>query len=132
MTDPTDLRGAPGYDTAMNSFGTASKTLQEFANEVQRLGRESYERTTQLMEKMRSAKTVEDVLSIQTGFMQQSFAMSSEYTRRFGELMMTLPMEMARNSRDAFQKGTEAMQQAGDQVGSELKKAGDEFKHHQG
>ena len=130
MTDPTDLRGAPGYDTVMNSFGTASKSLQDFANEVQRMSRDSYEKTTEMMEKLRAAKTMEDVLSIQTGFMQQSFATSSEYTRRFGELMMTLPMELARNSRDALQKGTQAMQQAGEQVGSELRKAGDEFRHH--
>lgn len=130
MTDPTDLRGAPGYDTVMNGFGTASKSLQDFANEVQRMSRDSYEKTTQMMEKLRAAKTMEDVLSIQTGFMQQSFATSSEYTRHFSELMMTLPMEMARNSRDTFQKGTQAMQQAGEQVGSELQKAGEDFKHH--
>lgn len=132
MTDPTDLRGAPGYDTAVNSFGAASKSLQDFANEVQRMGKDSYEKTTQMMEKLRGAKTMEDVLSVQSSFMQQSFAMSSEYTRRFGELMMALPMEMARNSRDAFQKGTDAMQKAGEQVGSEMQKAGDEFKQHHG
>ena len=55
MTDPTDLRGAPGYDTAMNSFGAASKSLQDFANEVQRMGKESYEKTTQMIEKLRGA-----------------------------------------------------------------------------
>ena len=132
MTDPTDMRGAPGFDTAMNSFGTASKSLQDFASEVQRMGKESYDKTTEMMEKLRGAKTMEEVLAVQTGFMQQSFAMSSEYTRRFGELMMALPMEMARNSRDAIQKGTDAMQKAGEQVGSQMQKAGEEFKQHQG
>lgn len=131
MTDPTDMRGAPGFDTAMNGLGTASKSLQDFASEVQRMGKESYEKTTEMMEKLRGAKTMEDVLAVQTGFMQQSFAMSSEYTRRFGELMMALPMEMARNSRDAIQKGTDAMQKAGEQVGSQMQKAGEEFKQHQ-
>lgn len=129
MTDPTDMRGAPGYDAAMNSFGTASKSLQEFASDIQRMGKESMEKTTQMMDKIRAAKTMEDVLAVQTSFMQQSFAMSSEYTRRFGELMLTLPMEMARNSRDAFQKGTEAMKRTGEQVGSEMQKAGEQFTH---
>ena len=132
MTDPTDMRGAPGYDNAMNSFGAASKSLQDFTSEVQRMGKESLEKTTQLMEKMRSAKTMEDVISVQTSFMQQSFTMSADYTRRFGELMMTLPMEMARNSRDAIQKGTDAMQKAGEKVGSEMQKAGEQFTQHQG
>ena len=132
MTDPIDMRGAPGYDAATKSFGSAPKSLQDFANEVQRMGKESFDKTTQMMDKIRSAKTMEDVLAVQTGFMQQSFAMSSEYTRRFGELMMTLPMEMARHSRDALQKGTEAMQKTGEQVGSEMQKAGEQFNQHNG
>ena len=132
MTDPTDLRGMPGYDNAMNSFGAASKSLQDFTGEVQRMSKESFDKTSQLMDKLRGAKTMEDVLSIQTSFMQQSFAMSAEYTRRFGELMMSLPMEMARNSRDAFQKGTDAMRKEGEQVGSEMQKAAEQFTQHHG
>lgn len=129
MNDTADPRHAPGFD---NAFGGASKSLQDFTSEVQRVGKESFDKTSQLMEKMRSAKTMEDVLAVQTTFMQQSFAMSSEYTRRFGELMMTLPMEMARNSRDAYQKGTDAMQKAGEQVGSEMQKAGEQVNQHHG
>lgn len=125
MTDPTDLRGAPGYDSAMNSLSAASKSLHTFSSEVQRMNKESFDKTSQLMEKLRSAKTMEDVLAIQTSFMQQSFAMSAEYTRRFSELMIALPMELARNSRDAFQKGSDAVQQAG----HEMQKAGEQFTH---
>lgn len=132
MTDPTDLRGMPGYDNAMNSFGTASKSLQSFASEMQRMGKESLDKTTEMMEKLRSAKTMEDVVSVQTNFLQQSFTMSAEYTRRFSELMLAMPMEMARNSRDAMQKGTEAMQRAGEQAGHEMQKAGEQFGHHNG
>lgn len=132
MTDPTDLRGMPGYDNAVNSFGTASKSLQSFASEMQRMGKESFDKTSELMDKLRSAKTMEDVLSVQTNFMQQSFSMSAEYTRRFSELMLALPMEMARNSRDAIQKGTDAMQRAGEQAGHEMQKAGEQFTGHNG
>lgn len=132
MTDPTDMRGVPGADAAMNSFGTASKSLQEFTAEMQRMGKDSFDKMSQMLEQLRGAKTMEDVMSIQTSFMQQSFAMSTEYTRRFSELMMSLPMEMARNSREAFQKGSDAMQKAGEQVGSQLQKAGEEFKQHNG
>ena len=132
MTDPTDIRGMPGYDNAMNGFGAASKSLQEFTSDMQRMGKDSFDKTSQMMDKLRGAKTMEDVLSIQSSFMQQSFAVSAEYTRRFGELMMSLPMEMARNSREAFQKGSDAMQKAGEQVGSEMQKAGEQFNQHHG
>lgn len=132
MTDPTDLRGTPGYDSAMKTFNAGTKSLQSFANEVQRMSKESFETTSHMMEKLRSAKTMEDVLSVQTSFMQQSFNLSAEYTRRFSELMMTLPLEMARNSRDAFQQGTDAMKRAGEQAGAEMQKAGEQFTHPNG
>ncbi len=130
MTDSTNPGGAPGYESAVNSFSAASKTLQNFADEVQRMGKETFEKNTELMEKLRSAKTMEDVFSIQSNVMQQSFFMSAEYTRRFGELMMKLPMEMARNARDAMQQGTDAMKQAGEQAGQEMQKAGEQFAQH--
>ena len=129
MTDPTDPRG---FTEAMQGFPTGSQSLQSFVSEMQRMGKESYDKSTQLMDKLRSAKTMEDVMSVQTSFMQQSFAASAEYTRRFSELMIALPMEMARNGRDTFQKGNEAMRRAGEEAGHEMQKAGEQFTQHQG
>lgn len=90
MADPIDPRSAPGIDAAVSSFTTASKSLQTFATEMQRMSKESFDHTTQLMDKLRTVKSIEDVVSIQTSFLQQSFANYADYTRRFSELMMTL------------------------------------------
>lgn len=118
----------PGADAAMGGYATGTKTLQTFASEVQRMSKESMEQTTALMEQLRSAKSMEEVVSIQTTFLQKSFSNYAENTRRFSELMMTLPMELARQGQAAFQQNTERMTQAAQRFGDEAQKAGETFK----
>ena len=129
MTDPSDIRNAPGYDSAANSYSTVTKSMQTFASEMQRMSKDTMESTSSMMEKLRGAKTMEDVVAIQTGFMQQSFSNYADFTRRFSELMMSVPMELAKNSKAAFQQGTEAMQRTGEQVSDQMRQAGDQFAH---
>ena len=121
MTD-MDPRNAPGYATMTNG-------LQTFASEMQRMSKDAMDQTTQHMERLRGARSMEDVVSIQTAFLQQSFNTYSDYTRRFSELMMTLPMELARQGQSAFQQGTRNMTQAAEQVGEEAKHAGEHVTH---
>ena len=124
-----DPRNAPGMDAAMGGYATGTKTLQNFASEMQRMSKEAMEQTTQAMEQLRNAKSMEEVVSIQTTFMQRGFTNYAENTRRFGELMMTLPMELARHGQAAFQQGSERMTQAAERTGEEIKRAGETMTH---
>ena len=118
----------PGVDAMMGGYATGTKTLQTFASEMQRMSKDAMDQTTGLMEQLRGAKTMEDVVSIQTSFLQKSFSNYAETTRRFSELMMTLPMEMARQGQAVFQQNTERMTQAAQRFGDEAQKAGDTMK----
>ena len=53
------------------------------------------------------------------------FANYADNTRRFSELMMTLPMEIARQGQAAFQQGAGRMTQAVERAGDEIKRAGE-------
>lgn len=127
MSDPHDSHQAPGYDSALNNYSAISKSMQTFASEMQRMSKDTLEATTQLMDKMRGAKSMEDVVAIQTSFMQQSFSSYADFTRRFGEVMMLVPMELARNSRSAFQQGSDAMTRATEQGVEQMQRAGEQF-----
>ena len=129
MTDPSDPRNIPGADAAANSFATATKSMQTFASEMQRMTSESIENTTKMMDKLRGAKTMEDVVQIQTQYMQQSFSAYADYTRKFSEMMMGVPMEMAKQGRSAFQQGTEAMTKATEHMTDNMQRAGEQMKH---
>ena len=130
MADPSDIRNAPGYESAQNNFSAVTKSVQSFATEMQRASKETMESASQLMEHLRGAKTVEDIVSIQTNFMQHSFSQYTDFTRRMSELMVSVPMEMAKNSKSAFQQGSDAMKRAGEQMGEKMQQAGEQFNHH--
>ena len=130
MADTMDPRKMPGADAAMNSMSTAAKSLQSFASEVQRMSKDSMTQTSEMMEKLRGAKSMEDLVGIQTNYMQQSFSQYADYTRRLSELMMAVPMEFAKQGRGAFQQGADAMTKAGDKIGEQMHKAADEGQGH--
>ena len=127
MADPTDVKNIPGYDSAASNYSAVTKSMQTFASEMQRMSKDTMDHTTQMVQKLRGARTMEHVVEIQTSFMQQSFSKSADFTRRFSELMMSVPMEIAKNSRSAFQQGTDAMQRAGEQATDQMQRAGDQF-----
>lgn len=122
----------PGADAATNSLSTATKSFQGFASEVQRMSKSAIDQTTQTMEKLRGAKTMEEVVSIQTSYIQQSFASYAEYTRRFSELMMSMPMEFAKQGQAAFSQGAAAATKATEQAGEKIKEAGEQLNQHHG
>lgn len=123
----SDMDHVPGADAAMGGYSALTGTLQTFANEMQRMSKQAMDQTSAHMERLRGAKTMEEVVSIQTAFLQQSFATYAEGTRRFSELMMTLPMELARQGQAAFQQGTRSMTQAAERVGDEARRAGEKM-----
>lgn len=122
----------PGTDAAKNSFSAASQSFQGFATEVQRMSKEAIEQTTHTLEKLRGAKSMEEVVSIQTAFLQQSFSSYADYTRRFSELMMSMPMEFARQGRSAFQQGADAASKATEQAGQQIREASEKIDQHHG
>ena len=130
MTDPTDMKSMPGYESAAANYQAMSKSMQTFASEMQKMSKESMDAATTLMEKMKGAKTVEDVVSIQTSFMQQSFSKYADFTRKFSEMMMAVPMEIAKNSKTAMQQGTEAMTRAGEQAGEHMRQVSEQMTPH--
>lgn len=119
MSDPTSFK-PPGADAFWDGYKNAGKSLQTFASEIQRASKENLDATTRLMEQLRSAKTMEEVVSIQTAFMQQSFSSYAETTRRLSELMMSVPMELARQGQSTFNK-------AADEASAQMQKAGEQM-----
>ncbi|MDR3463593.1 MAG: phasin family protein [Beijerinckiaceae bacterium] len=107
-------------------FGFATKSIQTFASEVARLSKETVDETTLLVEKLRGAKTLEDVVALQTSFVQQSFAKYADYTRRFGELFAAVPLELAKQSHAALQKTSEAVTKATEHASQQLQKGAEQ------
>jgi hypothetical protein len=106
--------GKGSVDTAMAGFTTATKNMQVIAGEIAKMSMDSYENSAQLIEKLRSAKSWEDIVAIQTGYMKTAYENFSSRTQKLGEIMGTMPQEMARTYQQLFDQGRQGAQAAGE------------------
>jgi hypothetical protein len=116
MDSKSKMRDAAkgGVDTAMAGFTTATKNMQVIAGEIAKMSMESYENSAQLIEKLRSAKSWEDIVAIQTGYMKTAYENFSSRTQKLGEIMGTMPQEMARTYQQLFSQGRQGAEAAGE------------------
>jgi hypothetical protein len=129
--DPKEKMGKAakgGIDTAMAGFTTATQNLQVIAGEIAKMSMESYENSAQLIEKLRSAKSWDDIVAIQTGYMKTAYENFSSRTQKLAEIMGTMPQEMARSYQQLFDQGKQGAQAAGEaakSAGEDAVKAGE-------
>jgi hypothetical protein len=130
--DPKDkMRDAAkgGVDTAMAGFTTATKNMQVIAGEIAKMSMDSYENSAQLIEKLRGAKSWEDIVAIQTGYMKTAYDNFSSRTQKLAEIMGTMPQEMARSYQQLFEQGRQGTQAAGEaakRAGADAMQAGEQ------
>ena len=128
--DKTGEGGKGRIDTAVAGFTTATKNMQVIAGEIAKMSMDSYENSAQLIEKLRSAKSWEDIVAIQTGYMKTAYENFSSRTQKLGEIMGTMPQEMARTYQQLFDQGRQGAQaasgaakQAGEQGADQIRDA---------
>jgi hypothetical protein len=127
-SDKAKEAGKGSVDTAMAGFTTATKNMQVIAGEIAKMSMDSYENSAQLIEKLRSAKSWEDIVAIQTGYMKTAYENFSSRTQKLGEIMGTMPQEMARTYQQLFDQGRQGAQAAGEAAKQAGEHAADQIK----
>jgi hypothetical protein len=84
-------------DIAINGITPATKTIHALALMITQISRQSLERTTQHIEKLRKVHSPEEVTSIQLDFVKESLEFATEHTKKVGEMLTALPLEMAKS-----------------------------------
>ena len=84
-------------DVAINGITPATKTIQAFALTITQMSRQSLERTTQHIERLRKVHSPEEVASIQLEFVRESLEFAAQHTRKVGEMLGGPPLEMAKS-----------------------------------
>jgi hypothetical protein len=74
-------------DVAINGITPATKTIQAFALTITQMSRQSLERTTQHIERLRKVHSPEEVASIQLEFVRESLEFAAQHTRKVGEML---------------------------------------------
>jgi hypothetical protein len=130
-SDKAKEAGKGSVDTAMAGFTTATKNMQVIAGEIAKMSMDSYENSAQLIEKLRSAKSWEDIVAIQTGYMKTAYENFSSRTQKLGEIMGTMPQEMARTYQQLFNQGKQGAEAAGE-VAKQANKGATQAGEHAG
>ena len=96
----------------MNAIDATSKHFQAVANEMFEMSKQSMDQATQALDKLRSTRVMDEVMSIQSDYVKQAFAYFTQHSRRFGELFMGFPGEITKSYQDAWLQAVNAAVQA--------------------
>ena len=98
---------------SMNTFASATQKMQALTQEIVGLSMDSLRHTTQVFEKMRGARSFEDLTRIQTEFFRESFEQFAQRSQRVAELATSVPRDMASQAMQAANRaGGQAMDTA--------------------
>jgi phasin family protein len=103
---------ASAVECALRALDAASKKMQAVAGECFETSNQSCEHATQALEKLRSARSLDEVVKIHTNFAKEAVEDATWRGRKFGELMAAFPSEITKTYQDAWLKSVDAAVQA--------------------
>ncbi len=92
--------GVTGYSALLGQFANFGRAAQAIAGEMARLSEVNIDITTRTAEKLRAAKSLQDVTSIQTDMMMESFEKTQGHVRKIAEIAVTAPAHAVDNYRE--------------------------------
>lgn len=108
MAQEDQRAAAPGFEGAfegaVSAFNATSKNLQAIAAEIFEISKQSFDHTTQALEKLRSARGMDEIVTIQSDFVKEAFENAAKHAQKFRELMTAFPAEMTKTYQDAWLK----------------------------
>ncbi|VFU08672.1 Phasin family protein [Methylocella tundrae] len=120
-------------DLSASTLSSTTKNLQAFAAEIAEMSRQSIEHTTDTIEKLRNARGLSEILTIQTNFMREAFEHLSQHTRKFSELMTSLPLEMSKTYAQLWTKsldsGVRTVEEAGEKAAANVERLSQTYRN---
>ena len=129
--NPLEANGAADLNAA--SASAATRNLQAFAAEFNEMSQQSIEHTKEAIEKLRNARGVAEVLAIQSGYIRESVEHVLQHTRRFSELLTSLPLEMSKSYAELWSKSLttaiKTTEEAGEKAAAEAERLSQPFQN---
>ncbi len=114
--DPKAAPTVAGLDWASGGYQTAAKSLQVLAEEIANISSATFERNTKLVDDLRGARSIEDILSIQTKFMAGMFETFNEHVQLMGKRMADLRNGMSETGGEVVKAGVDHAHSASQEI----------------
>ncbi len=108
--------GRNGMASMLGGFAHMGRKAQEIVGEFAKLSEENISVSSKAAERLRDAKNLQDLTSIQTDMLKESYETLSEHARKIAEIASSTPKEMAQKYQEFFSAVTEAGSQATQQA----------------
>jgi hypothetical protein len=92
--------GVTGFSALLGQVMDIGRTAQAIAGEMTRLSADNIEITARTAEKLRAAKSLQDVTSIQTDMIKESFEKTQGHVRKIAEIAAATPAHVVDNYRE--------------------------------
>lgn len=119
-----------GFASILGGVSTFGRKAQAIAGELAQLSEQNLGAGTKAAERLREAKSFQDVTSIQADLLKESFETTKNHYSKIAEIAASTPQEVAKSYQEFFSAitdlGTQAAQKAGDlsrQVGEQTSNA---------
>lgn len=103
---------ASGLSWGAGDFPAAAENMRWLAGEIAEMSLTSLEQAKRLIEDVRDARHMDDLMAIQAKYMTALFETFAERSRRLGLFLAELPQEMTQASCDMVEASVEAAQDA--------------------
>jgi hypothetical protein len=125
--------GVTGMTALLGQVATLGRTAQAIAEELAKLSEENINVSARAVEKLRAARTLQDVASIQTDLVRESIEKSQNHLKKIAEIAVAAPAHTVENYREFMASFTEATretarrgaEQVGDAAHQATQEAGD-------
>ncbi len=103
---------APDLSWAAGDFSTAAENMRRLAGEIAEMSLTSLEQAKRLIEDVRDARDMDDLMAIQAKYMTALFEAFAERSCRLSSFFAELPREVTQASCDMVEASVEAAQDA--------------------
>ena len=117
--------GVTGFSALLAQVANIGRTAQAIAGEMARLSEDNIDITARTAEKLRAAKSLQDVTSIQTDMIKESFEKTQGHVRKIAEIAAATPAHVVDNYREFVATLSEASQETARRAAGMTQQAGE-------
>jgi hypothetical protein len=128
QTDQTPVGqiGVTGFTALLGQIATLGRTAQAIAGELARLSEENIDVSAKAVEKLRGARSMQDVASIQTDLVRESIEKSQSRFKKIAEIAAAAPGHTVENYRAFVASFTEAGRETARQMGDTARRGAEQ------
>jgi hypothetical protein len=103
------FQGKEGFDVAVRSYGEVNKSFQAIVAEVTNYSKKAFEDGTRAFEQLVGAKSVEQVVEIQSQYAKKAYDAHIAQMTKLGEMYVSLARDAFKPIQDAATNATKTV-----------------------